>query len=1251
MSRSPLFDIYDPGGYLQQQAQFGLLPSPDEEIDPIGIIPFGQQRKPTLSDLMPAEEKKSWLRTLAAAGSSGLAGLGWLLDTPGAVVRGALSGGLGKGVSALWDTSDERVTGRELARQYGLAGKQDNWQNFAGGTALELLLDPLTYGSLGLNAVLGKGAKTMAGRAAQHAGLLDDFDVYAKNVKEMGTREAMRTSTPRELLERLSPAERSLAEQRLQNFTKATNLTDVLDQPLAKMNRVSIPGFSEGAVDLYGKGVGDYVAKTADYLGDQSKLNPYTGPVVRGLQKAFDENVLDMADYDRQWEARTISAATRAREKADRGAWAGLQFDADAALRARGSSLKDDAVSKALRDYAEHGTVQPELAPLLELPEMQRLTKHISDYRDQSLANARSLSLSLNEFHSRAGTGWFPRQQVGFDVRETPQWPTGITPPDKSLARFFRRGAKPVDLSDNFGGRREYTDVVGGTDTLDKLSKNAGLQAALRGADAAETRRLLEEWGDASLPQHHATDTSIWARDASDNRELLDDLGLGFLPVRATGPQPLKKDMYRWVDEINPESADFVYDAPPLKPDHPLMRQARELPKERGIAEANMDFDRVAEIDRQLAEVQRAIPAIARDEWKTGLYNQLGDFLRTMDPQHAAQNVGIFSRNSFNEIAGNAMVRGRTETQAKEMLKLLEKHAEHLPASSVPGQVNYSAQDALQKLGFTGELAPEVLAKQLGIEDIDNLSFNKRFVDDWGRVIERGKTPPELSPLLEKFDDFTKSFKTLALLWPSRYTRDAYSGMVAAATKNAFSLPDWWRGTKIRKGDYSSIPKLVRNLPDYQGLTDDQMIRKFATDAGAQGLGTSTAADELTRGAGSTQLKELFPGAARPQDWADAKRLAKQAKLVRGWNPLDSDWSLFAVRGSSGNRNPILELGDRAAEFTDAGNRYGTYLNQIRKGASPSEARRIADLTQVNYANSTNIERDVLKRIFPFYSYTRGITPLIADQLIDNPAGLMGQTTRVINRAAEPTEESFTPEYLRQSASIPVPAGFPLLGLDPSSSLKRFLTNIDLPWESVVNLFTPGTGNTLFDKIGNTARKTAMNVLGQTNPLVKGPLELATNRQFYSGRQLSDLYSMLEQPLGSPGRVAEQVISNLPGGSRALGTIRQAMDERLTTPEKVSKFFFNALTGLKFQDVDEERTKRLAARDMLNQLLETTPGVRTFENIDIPPDVLAKMPEEQKRMFLLYRIIQSESAKRARDRKKQQMAMDPLQVLGVVDKV
>jgi hypothetical protein len=1156
VARSPLFDIYDPYGALEQQARFGLLPQSDEEFDPVGLIPI--KRKPTVSDLMPEEEKTGMLRTLANIGSSGLSGLGWLLDTPGAVVRGGLSGGPSKALSALWDTSDDRVTGRELLRQYGMVGNEDTWLNFGGGILAEMALDPLSYASFGLSQLIGGPAKTLAGKAAQKVGLLQDFDVYARQAKGMGSRQAMREATAREMLAGIADdTARAAKQQEFLQAAKSTgnNVDELLDAPLARMNRVSLPFVREGAADLFGQRVGDWSARAADALGEGLATNRYTGPAVNRLTAAFDPDVLGLTDYGQQWDARAIQAAGRKRAVADRTTLAQLQYNAEEALKKAGSSLNNQQVSDALRTAMELGydRLTPEMRQIFDIPEVAELTNFFERYRDEAIQSAQRLGIPLDEFKSRAGIGFFPRQQLGFDVYEMPKWPKGVQPPER-LKRPYSRGNKPASVSDNYGrSRNPYVDVMGGAGTINRLSLDGELQAALRGADAAQARSLLEEWS---------------ARN---------NIG----------------DLYAWADA----------------------------------------------------------------DKKGELYGQLADFVATLDPQHARKQLPIFGQNAFNEMARYVIGRGRTESNAGGLLDMLVRNKEAKRAAEVAGRVNYTPEQALEKLGLTGEHAGAALADRLGVNNLDDISFNKKLIDEWTRTVERAKGPPELSALGQMYDDFTGTFKTLALLWPARYTRDAYSGAFAAAMKDSFNPIDWWVGTQLRKGNYKWLPSRLRGKPGYTNtvangvarpMTDEEIIQKFLVSAGGQGLGTSIASDEMLSGAAGAQLKGMYPGAA-PPTWSSLLQRFYDPK--RTWRDAARDYNPFAIRAGSGNRNPLLELGDRAAETTDAGNRYGVFLNQIRQGASPEEAMRIANLTQVNYGADafTNLERDVFKRIAPFYSYSRGITPLIADQLLHKPAGLMGQSIRAITRGGEPTEDTFLPEYLRQSASVPVPTGLPFVGLDSKSNLRRFLTNIDLPYESVINLVTPGAGNTLYEKAGNTLQKTALNILGQTNPLIKGPLEMATNRQFFSGRQLSDLYSVFEQTMGAPGRTLEQIAVNAPGGSRLVGTYRQLRDDRLTPAEKWSKLAVNTLTGLKFQDVDQQRTRQLAARDMLNQLLQSTPGVRTYENITVPEDVLRQMPENQRRMYLLYRVIQAEAAKRARDKKKQQAALDPLQVLGVVN--
>jgi len=1195
VARSPLFDIYDPQGLLQQEADYGLLAS--EELDA-----YGHPRRPQLSDLMPEEEQSGLLQRLASAGSSGLAGLGWLLDTPGAVVRGTLSGGPIKGLSALWDTTDERVDGRELLRQYGLAGKEDNWSNFAGGVGAEVLLDPLTYMSFGLNQFLGKGARTAAGNAAAKAGLLQDFDVYARNTLKTGERQALRSSTPASLLAGIADEEARKAAAREFAIAAGDDATTLLGQPLARMNRVSMPFMGDGAVDLYGKTVGDWAAKAADELGEGLMTNPYTGLAARAAQRAFDPSVLGMLDRDRQWDAKTIMAARRSREAADRLKLSQVQYDALKDLRGAGSTLNSDGLSQAFRYSMESadGSLHPELAKYANLPGVQKLLNFTDDYRTQAIAQARALGLPLEEFHSRTGGKWFPRQQLDFDSPQIPQWPEGIEPPEY-IKQQYARGQRPVSFDDNLSrGRDPAYDVVGQTETLNKMSLDRSLQDKLRSVDNAGAREELEKW---------------WRNASGDPNA----------------------NLYSWMDELNAEGG-LKYQPPELPAAHPLMQQRASL---RQALNAASDPGTVASLNDELAKVAAQLPGAQQAAWRDKLYGQLSDFVRAMDPQHAARNRPIFGQNSFNELSRYVLGRGRAETNAEEMLKLLAKKVDRTAADSVVGGVNYTAEQALQNLGLTGETATDVLAKALGVDDLSQVSFNKKFIDDWTKAAGRAQAPPEVSGLLKAYDDYTKRFKALALLWPARYTRDAYSGMFAGAMKGV--LPTSWRiGTQIAQGNYDGLLREIKDLKRYAGLSDQDKVRQFLTEMGAEGIGINTANDELLTGAGQAGLRGMYPGAVAP----DTESLVDRAKRA-GWK----DWlNIFSLPTASGNKNPILEAGDRASQFTDSGNRFGTYLSLIKKGYAPSEAGRVTNLTQVDYRPEafTNLERDVLKRLFPFYSYTRGITPLIADQVVNKPAGLMGMSTRALNRGSQPSESNFTPEYLRQSASVPLPTGLPFISLPEGSNLKRYLTNIDLPYESAVNLLTPGTGNSILDKIGSGLRKTGLNILGQSNPLIKGPLEALTNRQFYSGRQLSDLYSLLEQTMGAPGRLAEQALVNAPGGSRVVGTVRQVLDERLSPQEKLSKFLVNSLTGLKFQDVDQERTKRLAARDMLNELLQSTPGVRTYENITVPDDILRTMPEEQRRQYLLYKIIQSEAAKRARDKKKEQAELDPLQALGVV---
>lgn len=1116
---SPLFDIYDPLGG-----------------DDLGVIPFGRKKR-TLADLMPEEEKTSMLRALSQRGISGLSGLGWVIDTPGGIVRTLLAG------KSLGDAfTDERVSGRDLLRKWGMAGRKDDWGNFATGMAAELLLDPTTYIGVGL---IGRGAKTIAGGIAGKAGLLaGDIGLLARQ-QGMGKARFLRNSTPDDLI-RLSPNPIQAGID--WSNAAGTRAKELLNQPLTRTNRVSIPGFQTGAYDLFGRRIGDALADASDAIGDYAKTAPLIGSAVRGTSALLDYKFKGLTDYNQQWMGRELSEAERVAALAADGPLARAQVNV---ARSIGPDMfQSQEFADAFRMLAEDQADQipAHMAAVMQTPAVQALYRYWRFQQRKALTTSRDLGIPLQ--HLSPGPNnvrFFPRQSVLLKEQTPilnasggPMYPPSASPP-------YLRSARLAPVGDGAEyARRDWARAFPAW-VLNAMQQDATLQAALRQAPNA-------------------------------------------LPGGGSGVRPL---LDNWITANAP---DFW------------------MPT--GISSRGGSvFDYADDATQEL------------------LYRQTADHFRRADPQFAKNALPLFG-NSLNDLARYERGRRRAEATANVLLNQLNQTHIAASADSIPGNTAYSAADALRRLGFDSETGPAALARRMGIspDDLANVSFDRNFIENYAQRIERSRQPMETKGLLKAADSYTRAFKTLALLWPARYTRDRYSGGFAAATQGLYNPIDRATGVRVRSGDYSWLPARLKDAPGYTLLSDEEKIRKFLADSGGQALSNASVTDNLLKATENLAYKEIFPGAARPT-----------------WSSLLSstrDWARNPRKWLSLSENPLVELGDRAAETSDAANRIGTYLTAIRKGYAPSAAKSVTDLTQVNYQPQkySEFEREFLARLFPFYKYTRGIAPLVVQETLERPAGLQSASVRAINRGTEPSEDQFVPEYLRQSAALPMPGSIPFLGVK-TPGVTRFLTNLDLPHESFVNLVTPGIGNTVAEAVKDSLTKTGQNILGQTNPLLKGPLEYITNRQFYSGRQLSDLYSVLEQTFGMPGRLAEQALVNAPGGSRILGTYRQLTDQRISPQERAAKFLVNSLTGVKLQDVDQEKTMRLAARTTLNQLLDNTPGIGSYQNLFVSPEDLAKLPDTQKRQYLLYRILQSEAAKRARQKKKD--SMDPLSILGV----
>jgi hypothetical protein len=1250
MARSPLFDIYDPYSLLTQQAQYGLPPEEDE-FAPIGMIPVGK-RKPQLSDLMPKEEQSGLLNTLANVGASGLSGFGWLIDTPASMARGLLSGGPGKAISALWESSDDRVTGRELLRQYGLVGEEDTWNNFGAGVVAETLLDPFFYATLGLSS-LGKGAASQAGKAMASSGLLRDAALdsvtrvnqlrqarglaqYADDIPTPRVREYNRLITPRESLAMIPDrAARREARGRLfDQFRRYGVGPEGLDSPAAVLDNVRIPGTNIG-FEVDGGWLGDSIARGLDRAGDWTKRAPVIGQATRTAAALFDPAVGDLGtvagdlDLTNELQLAKRFASRQARDNLEQvnDLYSRLQYDG---LRAQvpdtipSGPLAGQAIPEELRSFDSQGlwnslgdyvegptfagptpsgaagykTSGNEVADWVmeNVPEFRAIRDRFVQMGPGAIAAARQAGLPTPVARSRGVDGFIPRQLRFWRSPQDPDIPGGVPRREKPWARDERA----FGVADNFGrsrdeaydlpgGMRAFRYLTGNADT--SLIDSAALQQALINADDPGAQRII----DLAMDTLASADPTSFQRGAS------------------------ARPYQYLVDQLSNSSA--YTNATPARQQRMMDRLTRRI---------------------------------------DGNYKRLANLLRTADTQFAENSVGIFDTPSWNNVVRYETGQAVNRANADVLFDMMQRHADDTPAGAVTGGTNLPLEEAAERLGFDRRNFRQRWQAETGYDPTD-YSINSRMLESLRTLAPKSQLAPPERGVLGVVDNFTNAFKVGALASPAFHVRNLYSGAINSMTQGAFNPLDFFAAFRASQGAPEAVGRRLRNTPGYNlpGMTDADRAREFLAQTGAQRVATGNVLSDITtnpamaNSGDAAAVRGMFTGSSNEPTVRDAAAELVTGRAGRSWTEFLNDF--FSMRGvgitqeaPARNTNPLLVLNDAVGQSVEDTLRTGTFLNQVRKGVDPRVAGDITRLLQLDYSPQafTSFERNWAKRVFPFYSFQKQILGSIGDNMLYRPGGLQSQAVRTVNRASEPSEDNFVPEYLRQSAAIPLP---PELGGQPSENLQRYVTNLDLPWESTLQLLTPGIGGSSAAAFADMIAKTGSNILGQSNPLLKAPLEYVTNRQLYSGRDLSDLYSVLEQDLGPIGRPIEQALVNfLPFGARGLGLYRQLTDDRLPADEAAMKAAFNLLAGVKITDVDKDRTKRMAARDVLNQILETTPGVRTYENITVPEEALQQMPEEQRRMYLLYKIIQSEAAKRARDKKKQETAIDPLELLGAV---
>ena len=411
--------------------------------------------------------------------------------------------------------------------------------------------------------------------------------------------------------------------------------------------------------------------------------------------------------------------------------------------------------------------------------------------------------------------------------------------------------------------------------------------------------------------------------------------------------------------------------------------------------------------------------------------------------------------------------------------------------------------------------------------------------------------------VLGLYDKLFRYWKlTVTGLWPAFHTRNFLGGVFNNWLAGIWN-PKWykWADEIVRGKEGKIVSKVTGKIYTYNE------IRRLIEDLGVTGM----------------------PGMVDVMQ--NLEEMIKIGKVARAKN--------------------IINYPRVAMETVEDRLRTPLFINRLAKGDTPEEAARWVFRFQFDYAPEafTPFETNVIRRLIPFYTWTRGNVPLQVEQLLKQPgkyAGLEKFRQLFTKASGEEAidEKEYLPEWMKEMFVFRLPG-------ESKKGLPRYL-QLDLPMEDLNKLPFTESGR--------------REILSLLSPFLKYPIEVIANRNLYFGSEIYradmpkeyqtakaiEVLKQLPQPLKDYLNFKEGVRKNTRTGEfepyyemdaiklhairsvlmgRFYSTVAQSTDSEIEAWMKLSR----VLGGIPVRpvDIEEEKYNRLKQQESILRNMET----------------------------------------------------------------
>jgi hypothetical protein len=305
-----------------------------------------------------------------------------------------------------------------------------------------------------------------------------------------------------------------------------------------------------------------------------------------------------------------------------------------------------------------------------------------------------------------------------------------------------------------------------------------------------------------------------------------------------------------------------------------------------------------------------------------------------------------------------------------------------------------------------------------------------------------------------------------------------------------------------------------------------------------------------TRNAVSNHWQMWNAGLTDPRDHLRGYALVSKAKRLTGHDK--KIWDEFVNEGLGGTgqfmgdyeavlkkESAFFKPGSAAGNFVEDSAKMGLYASLRKKGWSQAKAAERVRKFLFDYGDLTPLEKNVFKRVAPFYTWMRKNVPLQIAMLIQKPTHFtaLAKAQRAIENmsSGEPIDERLMPDWMKNGYNIWL--GQSDDGRQNFLKLEGFIPAVDI--SKIVS------GGDVF--------------MSNLSPLIKTPVELFTNYNMYYKEQITEYPGQTTQYFGQeiPTEL-QHVLRNL----RPLNELESVMGmtkKEKSVPERLAKLGFGSV--------------------------------------------------------------------------------------------